>query len=90
MKPSTRPTERQVLGSQYPPKGISTAEEYETVKHKPQPKVVVNWHPIVGEPSTAYRRLCRLLFKKRGDAAGTHEAAGREECKDENEQKVPD
>lgn len=60
------------------------------MKNKAEPKVVVHWRPIVGEPSVAYRRLVRLLLRRIEKPAGTHEAAGREGCKDENGRKVPD
>ncbi len=48
------------------------------MKDNSEPKVVVSWRPVVGEPSAAWRRLCLLLFRKRGKPTGTHETTGRE------------
>lgn len=57
---------------------LSTVKKKRTTKNNPEVEVSVNWRPIVGEPSASYRRLCRLLFKKRENPAGTHETTGRE------------
>ena len=54
------------------------------VKNKPEPKVVVSWRPIVGEPSAAWHRLWQLLGKGKEKPASTRQEGGDGGCKNGN------
>ena len=54
------------------------------MKNNPEPKIVINWRPVRGEPSPSFRRLLAKLFAPReATQAGTGEATGNGECNDE-------
>ena len=56
------------------------------MKNKLEPKIVVNWRPIVGEPSRLWVKLwARLVTNKKGTSPATHEAASDKKYEDEND-----